>query len=112
MKRMIIASLTGMIAATLAGAALAGPADTPGLDKRQVNQEKRIQQGVKSGQLTPEEAARLEKQQQRIQKTEEAAKADGKVTAQERKKLHKMQDNASENIYRKKHNKRKAETAQ
>ena len=36
------------------------PAATPGIDKRQANQEARIQQGVQSGQLTQREAARLE----------------------------------------------------
>ena len=58
------------------------------------NQNKRIQQGIKSGQLTPEEASRLNRQQDNIQKTEDAAKADGTITKQERKKLNKMQDNA------------------
>lgn len=107
MKRSTSMILSGLAALSLAAAAFAEPA-TPNIDKRQIHQEKRIQQGVRSGQLTPEEAARLEKQQKKIQNAEDAAKADGKVTAQERKKLHKMQDNASENINRKKHNARKS----
>ena len=37
------------------------PAATPRLDQRQANQEKRIEQGVASGQLTEKEAARMEK---------------------------------------------------
>jgi len=53
---------------------------TPNIDQRQVNQQKRIDQGIKSGELTGKEAARLEKGQQRIQKMEAKAKADGKVT--------------------------------
>ena len=112
MKRTLSYTLAGLIVLSFGTVAVAASADTPNIDKRQINQEKRIQDGVKSGQLTPEEAAKLEKQQQRIQKTEDAAKADGKVTAQERKRLHKMQDNADNAIYRKKHNKRKADTAQ
>jgi len=112
MKRSITMLLSGLATVSIAASALAGPTDTPHIDKRQANQEKRIQQGVNSGKLTPEESARLEKQQDRIQKAEEAAKADGKVTARERKKLHKMQDNANDNIARKKHNKRNAGTAQ
>jgi hypothetical protein len=40
----------------LAGNAYAQTA-TPNLDKRQANQEKRIEQGVKSGELTKKEAA-------------------------------------------------------
>ena len=53
-----------VIAVTLAfaGSAFAQTA-TPGIDKRQANQEKRIEQGVKSGELNKKEAARLEKRQ-------------------------------------------------
>ena len=48
-----------VIAVTLAfaGSAFAQTA-TPGIDKRQANQEKRIDQGVKSGELNKKEAAR------------------------------------------------------
>jgi hypothetical protein len=56
------------------------PAATPGIDKRQAEQQKRIDQGVQSGQLTSKEAARLEKGQERVQAMEDKAKADGKVT--------------------------------
>ena len=38
-----------------------GNTNTPGIDKREANQEKRIQQGVQTGQVTPKEEARLEK---------------------------------------------------
>ena len=88
-----------------------GSTNTTTIDKRQVQQEKRIQQGLKSGQLTPEEAAKLEKQQQHIRKAEQAARSDGTITDQERRKLHKMQDNASDTIARKKHNQRKIQSA-
>ena len=50
----IMASLPAL---ALAQATPATPA-TPGIDKRQANQERRIQQGVNSGQLTGREAAR------------------------------------------------------
>ena len=100
--------LAGAFIITLNSLAVAGPTDTTNVDKRQVNQEKRIKQGIKSGQLTEKEADRLGKQQQRIQKAEDAAKADGQVTKQERKKLNKMQDNASKDIYKAKHNKKTA----
>lgn len=79
------------------------PAATPGIDKRQANQQQRIDQGVKSGELTSREAARLEKGQERVQTMEEKAKADGKVTAKERAKIHKAQDGQSRKIAREKH---------
>jgi hypothetical protein len=41
---------------------------TPRIDQPQQNQQQRIDQGVKSGQLTEKEAARLQKGQARVQK--------------------------------------------
>ena len=79
---------------------------TPVVDQREQNQEKRVEQGIKSGELTKGEAAHLEAQQGKIKVDEAKAKADGKVTAKERAKLKREQNRASRNIYRKKHNKR------
>ena len=81
------------------------PASTPGIDKRQANQEKRIQQGVQSGQLTGKEAARLEKGQTRIERMKENAKADGVVTKQERARIEHAQNVESRKIAREKHDK-------
>ena len=74
--------------------------------QRRENQQARIAQGVKSGQLTPGETAKLEKQQKTIHKQVAAdRKANGgTLTASERKQIHKEQNQASRNIYRKKHN--------
>ncbi|MBI5790822.1 MAG: hypothetical protein HZA63_05045 [Rhodocyclales bacterium] len=79
------------------------PAATPGIDKRQANQQQRIDQGVKSGELTSKEAARLEKGQERVQKMEDKAKADGKVTPKERARLQKAENTQSRHIAREKH---------
>jgi hypothetical protein len=79
------------------------PTATPGIDQRQANQERRIQQGVKSGQLTDREAARLQKREGKIEADKQAAKADGKVTPQERKKLQREENRASRAIHREKH---------
>ena len=68
----------------------------------------KVEQGIKSGQLTPKEAGRLEAQQARIQQSEERMKSDGNLTAGERKRLTREQNRASRNIYRKKHNNRTA----
>ena len=77
--------------------------NTPNVDQRQANQQQRIDQGVKSGELTAREAARLEKGQERIQKMEDKAKADGKVTPKERARLEKAQNVESRKIAREKH---------
>lgn len=87
-------------------AVLSAQAQTPKVDERQAKQEKRIDQGVASGELTRRETAKLDQQQDRIDKLEDKAKADGKLTRRERAKLDVAQDAASRDIKRKKHNAR------
>ena len=77
---------------------------TPKIAKKQIQQQARINQGVKSGELTKGETVRLEKEQGKIQAEKLQAKSDGKVTPQERKKIRHDQRKASRNIYRAKHN--------
>jgi hypothetical protein len=74
--------------------------------QRRENQQDRIAQGIKSGQLTAGETAKLEKQQQGINKQVAAdRKANGgKLNASEKKQINKEQNAASKNIYHKKHN--------
>ncbi|MBF0507747.1 MAG: hypothetical protein HQK57_02340 [Deltaproteobacteria bacterium] len=92
----------------LLGNSFAGPTDDPVIKWREKNQEKRIDQGVKSGELTPKEAGKLEREQARIKQTESRMKADGKLTNKERAKLQREQNKASARIYKKKHNQKKA----
>lgn len=79
-------------------------ASTPNLDKRQANQEQRIEKGVQSGALTTKETANLEKRETRLEADKQAAKADGKVTRAEHRKLRREANRDSRKIYRKKHN--------
>lgn len=74
------------------------------IDTREANQQKRIEQGVKSGQLTGAEAAKLEKREDHIIKIEKNAMKDGKISKKEFKHIEKAQDRTSEAIYKKKHN--------
>jgi hypothetical protein len=99
--------LVGVIGVMLSGVAQAGVND-PVIQKREINQQQRIQQGVDSGRLTPREAGRLETQQARIRQRETRMKADGRLTARERNSLTRQQNRANRNIYRKKHNLRHA----
>jgi len=94
--------------AGLAFAASAQTTSTPRIDKRQANQERRIEQGERSGALNQKEAARLEKGQARVQKMEDKATADGKVTKKERRRIEHAQDQQSRRIYREKHDKQTA----
>ena len=74
--------------------------------QRRENQQDRIAQGVKSGQLTAGETARLEKQQQNInhQVAADRAANGGELTQGEKQQINKEQNQASKNIYNKKHN--------
>ncbi len=92
-------------ALTLAFATSSYAVDTPKIDSREAKQEQRIDQGVKSGAITPKEEAKLDAGQAKIQKMEEKAKADGTVTKQERKRIHHQQDVESKRIHRMKHDK-------
>lgn len=78
-------------------------ANTPRVDERQANQERRIDQGIASGSLTQREANRLDRGQQRVDNMENRAKSDGVVTRRERAQLHRAQDRQSERIYAQKH---------
>src|SRR3984885_13379366 len=73
---------------------------------RRENQQDRIAQGVKSGQLPPGETAKLENQQQGINREVSADKQanGGKLTGADRRAINQSQNRASRNIYRDKHN--------
>jgi hypothetical protein len=76
--------------------------------QRRENQQDRIAQGIKSGQLTAGETAKLENQQKGINQQVAADRAanGGKLTQGEKKQVNKEQNAASRNIYNKKHNPR------
>src|SRR5262249_56531272 len=78
------------------GAALA----QQGTVQRDVNQQQRIEQGLKSGQLTTGEAARLESEQSRIQRDQSRALQDGKLSPAEKARLQREQNQASRDINR------------
>ena len=82
--------------------------DTRRIDQREANQQKRIEQGEKSGALTKKEAKKLEKGQAHVQKMENKAVADGKVTAKERERIEHAQNKQSREIYKQKHDKQTA----
>ena len=97
--------------APVAPATVKDPAATPGIDKRVANQQKRIDQGVASGQLTAKETNRLDKREAKLAANTTAAKADGKVTRAERRKLKHEADRNSKAIYKQKHDKQTAPVA-
>ena len=103
LHRLLAASTLALSAIGAWAQADPGPAATPGVDQRQANQERRIDQGVASGSLTARETQRLEDRQAAVDHAENKAKADGTVTAKERRHLDNMQDRNSRAIRRQKH---------
>lgn len=93
------------IVVTLMVASVAAQAQTatPRIDQREATQQKRIDQGVASGQLNARETNRLDKQEASVQRSEARAKADGVVTSAERKRLRNKQNAVSRNIHQQKH---------
>ena len=74
-----------------------------GINWTQKREQARIQQGIRSRELTRNEAKRLEAEQARIRVDERFYRADGKLTPKERERLHKELRHASRDIYREKH---------
>ena len=74
--------------------------------KRAENQQDRIAQGIKSGQLTAGEAAHLENNEAKINKEvrNDRTANGGKLTPQERAQVNRQQNRTSRQIYRDKHN--------
>jgi hypothetical protein len=74
--------------------------------QRRENQQDRIANGVRSGQLTAGETARLENQQRGINHEVAADRTanGGRLTGAERAQVNRQQNRASRNIYNKKHN--------
>ena len=76
------------------------------------HQEKRIHEGVRSGELTKDEAKELQSEQRGIRQQRREALKDGKLTPEERKQLEEARDKASENIYEEKHDDEERQKAQ
>ena len=81
-------------------------AQTAALDttQRDVNQQTRIENGLKDGQLSTGEAGHLEKQESRIDNMQAQDLKKGAITPKERAQLRKAQDRASRDIARDTHN--------
>lgn len=93
---------TMVASSVMATAALAQavPAD----QQRDVNQQQRIEQGLKDGQLSTKEAGQLERGQQHIDHMEARDLKNGSMSAQEQARLKAAQNRQSQAIYSDKHN--------
>jgi hypothetical protein len=73
--------------------------------QRNINQQQRIEQGVKSGQLTNREVGKLEGGQSRVARDEARAGANGHVSANEQQHVQRAENQQSKHIYKQKHDK-------
>ena len=105
--------VTAVLASTLViapAAMIAQTTPTPGahdynINQRKVDQQDRIANGVKNGQLTAGQTARLEHQEAGINREERGMRAqdNGHLTRQDRQTIHAQQNQESRRIYRDKH---------
>lgn len=102
-----------VLVAALAAAPAITIAQTPApavqkqiIRQREFNQQRRIANGVRTGQLRPRQAARLERQQRSIHREARVMRArdNGRLTMHDRRVLTHRQNMASHRIYRAKHN--------
>ena len=75
------------------------------VNKRLKNQNRRINQGVKNGKLTKQQAAKLHKEDHQIRQEEldMASQNGGHITKQEQKTLNQQENAVSKKIYNEKH---------
>jgi hypothetical protein len=72
--------------------------------QRDVNQQQRIEQGLKSGELSTREAGHLEREQQHVDKMQARDLRDGTISPGEQARLNAAQNKASRDIAADKHN--------
>jgi hypothetical protein len=112
-KSLVLTAALVLSPAALLAQSTPAATPTPGrhdydINQRKENQQDRIGQGVKSGQLTAGETAHLEKQESAINHEERNMRAqdNGHLTKQDRRTIHQQQNQESRRIYRDKHNAR------
>ena len=100
------ALLLGLMAASTLATAL--PAAAQPVDRREMNQHRRIEQGIRSGQLNPREAYRLQMREHRVRMQEWRMRGrhGGMLNAHERMRLQHEENRNSRAIYRLKHDDR------
>ena len=96
-----IALVAFALASAFATAAEAAPPYS-NINARQYDQQRRIEQGVRSGELTHREAAYLQRREAEVRRYERFARADGYLSPYERAQLNRMLDANSREIARQK----------
>jgi hypothetical protein len=104
MNRFALATALVLVSAAGAHADYFGSASTANIDARRAHELRRIEDGRRSGQLSPREYNRLMAEQRQIAHDVRVARADGYVSPAERARINAELNQASADIYRLKHN--------
>ena len=96
-------TIAALLAAAFPFAALA-QSNSPDMFDRNVYQQQRIEQGLRDGSLSVQEAARLQRGEARISNMESRALSDGRVTDAERQRINEAQNRQSAAIDRERGN--------
>jgi hypothetical protein len=100
---------TLLMAGLVAGILGLTSAQAQRIENRKDRQEKRVDAGVQSGELTKKEAAKIKARQRNLNRDIRQDRRDGGgLTPAERAKIEKRQDNISRDIYKEKHDAQKA----
>ena len=107
-SRIVKIGLATLIAAAFAAPVFSQtntPTPTPTATdiQRNVNQQQRIEDGLKSGQLNTREAGKLERGEAKVEKMEANAEKNGTVSAREQRRITAAQNRESKAIYNQKH---------
>jgi Ni/Co efflux regulator RcnB len=103
MKRLII-SLAAISTVLSAAPLAASAAPWQSINQRQANLERRIDQGVRTGELNRREAFRVRREFQRIERLEvQYRRSGGRLTPYERAELDRRFDRLSQQVYAQKH---------
>ncbi len=94
------------IIALAAALAVSAPAFAQKIEERKEAQQKRIADGIQSGQLTPGETKNLESKEQKLNQQVRAERQanGGKLTSAEKQQINKEQNQISKDINKDKHN--------
>jgi hypothetical protein len=106
MKLSTLALAAALVAVPAASFAQTTYSERHDIAGRKTNQQDRIAQGDRSGQLTPRETSHLENREAGINHEEHGMRAadNGRLTAQDRHTLARQQNRESSRIYADKHN--------
>ena len=92
------------LALTLACAGAYAQTNAATTTQRDVNQQTRIENGLKDGSLSTKEAAQLEREESKVDRLQAKDLKNGKLTPAERKQLNAAQNKVSRDIYADRHN--------